>query len=563
MKLFRYRAYLCIVLFLVIISIEFVIRMNQKNEVRNVAQTVRLIINRENGFIDTYLFARRLEDIEKLKIVSCSRLIRETPTPTVLFDWGLNDNCLHKKDHLQNVIFYDYYSQKWSYYFWPVANNRYAQVRLIAWALTLTALLVFLVYIKLKRRQKKLIDEAKEQIKSQISHDIRSPLIVLKSILDKQSIENPELQKTGSHSIKRIESMLDELIGSSDTRTSGQALLNEILEQSIREKTIEDPSVLIEFNNSSFPSIAIEINEDILSRIISNLFNNSIEANCTRIDVQIEAREGNVVLAIRDDGEGFLAENISKFGTQFSTKSKYRGLGISGAKKYLVSQKGDISIDKDNSKGTKILLTLPTIKPRALCSTVFSGNCANVQIGANVPMAATQFIANQGFMINDAKNAHFQIATSVEDFTTNGQKIWIVPAITKSVLEYAHSSNVVAATLADLLHTQFLLINRIILFEDDKYVAHYWKTSAEHFSIPIVHYQIFEDNVLNLLNPTPGDFIFIDKNFGPYDGVSIANQCYDKGWKEIWLQTGENLTMENVPYFIKGVTKKNFPLHHS
>lgn len=119
----------------------------------------------------------------------------------------------------------------------------------------------------------------------------------------------------------------------------------------------------------SFPAKAHHAlaNRLILSQVIGNIFANAAEAIAAgggaggTISVTIDERPEGVVIAIRDDGEGFAPESRTQlFQRGFSTREhKSGGLGLHWCANSMVAMEGNMRLESEGpGKGATALLTL-------------------------------------------------------------------------------------------------------------------------------------------------------------------------------------------------------------
>ncbi len=211
--------------------------------------------------------------------------------------------------------------------------------------------------------QKKLIlaekDRAIIDLSRQVAHDIRSPLTALNFLaasLDEVSQEKRALAK---QAIGRIGDIANNLLQKSKTSTV-HTNIRILIEQVIAQKNLEFQNrIQISFKCES-DEMWTQINAGTLGRIVSNLINNSLEAEARNIKITLWNAGSNTEITILDDGRGIPTEIISKLGhSHFSTKTTGNGLGMIHAKSEIENSGGSFSISSQLGKGTdiKIILT--------------------------------------------------------------------------------------------------------------------------------------------------------------------------------------------------------------
>ena len=235
-------------------------------------------------------------------------------------------------------------------------------------------------YIKLKDRE--LESKAFLRISRQVAHDIRSPLSVLEMALVDSSLSG-EKKNLLVQASNRIKSIADDLLLKSksanetliangkasaavpkhEMRSSGVCSVGKVLEVIVAEKKLIAPQVEI---NLSLPKNDILAAADLvmLSRIISNLLNNSTEAadpdRNLVITVSVRNYSQKAVVVIQDNGVGISPGTLSRIGEAgFTSKSDGNGIGISSSKSALAAWGGDLQIVSQIGVGTMVTVILP------------------------------------------------------------------------------------------------------------------------------------------------------------------------------------------------------------
>ena len=129
--------------------------------------------------------------------------------------------------------------------------------------------------------------------------------------------------------------------------------------------------IIFEFN--SLYQILNEINDYLMFEINNrnqknieqaNLLNNAIQAipedRNPMIFVKVHSNEKNVVINIKDNGNGILEENKTKiFEPSFTTKSSGMGLGLSMIQSIMNAYNGSIAFKTKENQGTTFKVTFP------------------------------------------------------------------------------------------------------------------------------------------------------------------------------------------------------------
>ena len=115
--------------------------------------------------------------------------------------------------------------------------------------------------------------------------------------------------------------------------------------------------------------------KDELRRVFVNLVANAVQAldeKKGRVKVAVRSEKAvvpstgkaGVLVTVADDGVGTPAENRAHlFEPDFSTKSAGTGLGLAIVKRVLADLGGEIAIESETGKGTKVRVWMPGTHP--------------------------------------------------------------------------------------------------------------------------------------------------------------------------------------------------------
>lgn len=219
------------------------------------------------------------------------------------------------------------------------------------------------------------------KISAVTKHDIKSPLAALKiqlHLLEKKMPE--EMQKSYQYLVMSYESIDSILKGFweqeeksktchevfNTARINLQPIINHILET----KKLLFPTISYSHTTEE-QELYIDVNQEYLKRILSNLLNNSAEAIINsknkengRIEIGLKKEENKIVISISDNGCGMPQTLIDQIGIkEISTKETGKGIGLYTAIQYIKNWGGDykITFSKEHL-GTTISLYLPEAK---------------------------------------------------------------------------------------------------------------------------------------------------------------------------------------------------------
>lgn len=110
------------------------------------------------------------------------------------------------------------------------------------------------------------------------------------------------------------------------------------------------------------PPIIVQGNQDQITRILTNLIQNAVQAMPAGGELEVNAsrpEEGRVCVTVRDTGSGIPQENLDKiFEPLFSTKTRGMGLGLTIAQRYAGLNGGQLFVESKAGSGTSFRLML-------------------------------------------------------------------------------------------------------------------------------------------------------------------------------------------------------------
>jgi two-component system sensor histidine kinase HydH len=230
---------------------------------------------------------------------------------------------------------------------------------------------------ELKKSQEKLIHAerlaAVGSMASHVSHEIKNPLIAVGG-LAQQLKRSPNLTDKDQHKleliigeIRRLETMLVEV--RDFTRPTTPQKRKAALTPLIREITALFAPVLqekrIECQTRLDPRLPeFDFDPDQLKQVLMNLVKNAVEAmpDGGRLSIRTAQEKGQALVEIADTGEGIEKENLTQlFRPFYTTKKKGTGLGLAVSSKIVHDHNGDITVESEEGRGTRVLVQLPLV----------------------------------------------------------------------------------------------------------------------------------------------------------------------------------------------------------
>lgn len=210
------------------------------------------------------------------------------------------------------------------------------------------------------------IDAATGRQAIQLAHDLRSPIesitVGMKNLKSSQTTNDLSIEL----GLKRMNEICDSLLKSNNV---------ELHSHTVIDITGAAKEVICEYqhthNNNQItlscsedlhdPNVLFNFNLSMLKRTLSNLINNSIEASngTGKIWVTTNLEENFLKISVQDEGSGIHGNAEAILERGYTTKSNGNGLGLSGAKQFVESLGGMITINK-LEKGTLINLMIPS-----------------------------------------------------------------------------------------------------------------------------------------------------------------------------------------------------------
>ena len=237
-------------------------------------------------------------------------------------------------------------------------------------------LLLFLRQSFIVLQEKHAAEKALCTLATQVSHDIRSPLVTLNVVLKslpELSEEKRNLLQNVACSIRDIANNLlaqYRTVNPQVTQNNSKpeliaTLVNALISEKRLQFTEKDFSLQEEIL-ANVRDCAVNLDALLFKRVLSNLINNATEALGPQGEVKVvlEKNELSVILKIIDNGKGIPAELLPKIheGGVSIGKAQGCGLGISNAIYCIKQWNGSYDIQSTVGKGTVFTIELPIVK---------------------------------------------------------------------------------------------------------------------------------------------------------------------------------------------------------
>ncbi|MEA3553754.1 MAG: HAMP domain-containing sensor histidine kinase [Campylobacterota bacterium] len=217
-----------------------------------------------------------------------------------------------------------------------------------------------------------------EQFNSDVSHELKTPLTVIKGEIEITLNKNRESDyyirtlKTIDKESQQIQLIIDNLLmltkytKSNIQQTFETVSLDSLLLDTINHYNLQLKEKNIKLHLDKLESIDINANKQLISIIFSNLIDNAIKysQNDKNIYISLEKKD-KIYFIVKDEGIGISKKQLSKVMNRFyrvdesrNKKIKGFGLGLSLVKNSVELHEASIKIDSVKDEGTIVKIIL-------------------------------------------------------------------------------------------------------------------------------------------------------------------------------------------------------------
>ena len=214
------------------------------------------------------------------------------------------------------------------------------------------------------------------QMAASISHNLKNPLGSMKTILQVQ-LENPEMPESMRAETKmileeigRLSAKLNQLLQFSRPAVIGDGIAAKCEASEVAREVVEvlrpeaqRRGVALELHPVA-TTLHVGISKEALNDILTNLVVNALDAAARggHVQVDVNRKDGNGLVAVEDDGPGVAAELREKILQPFfTTKTQGTGLGLAIVARRASDAGGKLEFESPvkNGRGTRFLVWLP------------------------------------------------------------------------------------------------------------------------------------------------------------------------------------------------------------
>lgn len=222
------------------------------------------------------------------------------------------------------------------------------------------------------------LDQLRNNFVSLISHDLKTPIAKIQAICDRlmagtvaaevrEGLQNVRKESVELH--RYIQSILQlSRLEASHTQVRKEATdINELVEKVILQLHPLSVDKRQTLNMHLEPMFSLEVDAVMMQEVIMNLIENAIKytPNDGMIDVRTQEVDDRVIFTVKDNGPGISAEDrvhiFEKFfrGQAQQSTIKGTGLGLFLVKYFIELHGGEVFLESDLGKGTRVGFALP------------------------------------------------------------------------------------------------------------------------------------------------------------------------------------------------------------
>ncbi|MGC1381671.1 MAG: ATP-binding protein [Candidatus Baltobacteraceae bacterium] len=226
------------------------------------------------------------------------------------------------------------------------------------------------------------LDRARKEFLSNVSHELRTPLSSIKLMLE-TVLEAPEEEARDMFlpqalaQVDRLNALVAQLLDQARAE-SGQLTL------SLRDVDLEDVArpIVASFEQqasnkgvslelAALRPVRVEADPDRLAQVFVNLIDNALRhtSGGGRIRIELDARDSDAVLRVRDSGEGIPYRDLPHIFERFYVVDRSRtrgsggaGLGLAIVKGIVDAHGGAIAAESMLGRGTAFTIRLPIMR---------------------------------------------------------------------------------------------------------------------------------------------------------------------------------------------------------
>ena len=250
----------------------------------------------------------------------------------------------------------------------------------LALSLNYLATLMFRSFQEDQRIELNRSNQVKQRLISIISHDLRSPVISLKQLLDyaeKVGLEEDEFKeylKRLTTSVQYTSEMIDKVLFWANNQMKGievekknfdiGQLVEEVLD--VAQESAKQKEVKLNFHRNG--ELTVDADPEMLRLVLSNVVNNAVKFSPKKVgevSVGISKMEGFACVEVKDKGIGMSESEMEQIFALEKTVSlgsdgeKGAGIGLVLSKELIEMNGGELLAFRNEERGMRMCITLP------------------------------------------------------------------------------------------------------------------------------------------------------------------------------------------------------------
>ena len=234
--------------------------------------------------------------------------------------------------------------------------------------------------------QLKAHDKMQKEFINIASHEMKTPtqaIIGYADLIHKHPEKREDMMQSISRNAVRLQRLTNDILDVTriDSRTLNlhkeQFDISDLIENIVQdylghiEKENQNVKLFYNFKQDMNDTLPIDADRDRIAQVISNLLSNAIKFTAKKngeISVSAERKENEVIVSIRDTGEGINPEIIPRLFTKFATRSfSGTGLGLYISKNIVEAHGGKMWAENNpRGEGATFTFTLPLSNRRPI-----------------------------------------------------------------------------------------------------------------------------------------------------------------------------------------------------
>jgi len=219
---------------------------------------------------------------------------------------------------------------------------------------------------------------ARDEVLEVVSHDLRGPLHAISLATEALRDEIPGSAQRYLGAIERAsvraERLIADLLEASAIENGALTLARAPVDAgAILRQAAADHELLVKESGARIVAhiphdpVVVQADRDRVLQVLGNLIGNSLKhAKGTPIDLVLERKDGEALIAVKDHGPGIPPSELPHvFDRYWSGRARRggAGLGLAIAKGIISAHGGNIAVDSKQGDGAKFVFTLPLARP--------------------------------------------------------------------------------------------------------------------------------------------------------------------------------------------------------